>query len=75
MSYAVCERCKQGYMFPTELQSYGQLTVSRSGLSAINTPARAHTCGGCGYTEIYAADASKLRPADYPATPPGRDRK
>jgi hypothetical protein len=57
-------------LFPTELHSYGQLTVSKPGVSAINTPARSVTCGACGYTEIQAHDPAKLRPADYPAGPP-----
>ncbi len=70
MSYAVCTRCGRGYMFPTELHSYGQLTISKPAVSAINTPARSQTCGACGYTEIHAGDAAKLRPSDYPTTPP-----
>jgi hypothetical protein len=57
-------------MFPTELYSYGQLVVSRAGLSAINTPAKCSTCGACGYTEIFAQNATKIRPSDYPASPP-----
>ena len=70
MSYTICTRCGRGYMFPTELHSYGQLTVSKPGLSAINTPAHSQTCGVCGYTEIHAHDSVKLRPLDYPPTLP-----
>ncbi|HMA35996.1 MAG TPA: hypothetical protein VKY74_16150 [Chloroflexia bacterium] len=62
-------------MFPTELHSYGQLTVSKAGISAINTPARCTTCGACGYTEIFAHDSAKLRPADYPASAPDKRSK
>ncbi|HUS14333.1 MAG TPA: hypothetical protein VM536_04855 [Chloroflexia bacterium] len=74
MSYAICSRCQKGYLFPSELHSYGQMAVSKAGISAINTPARCSTCGVCGYTEIYAADAAKLRPNDYPAVPPKREK-
>ncbi len=70
MSYAVCPKCQKGYMFPTELHSYGQLAVSKPGISAINTPAKGSTCGACGYTEIVAQDSAKLRPVDYPGSPP-----
>jgi hypothetical protein len=75
VSYAVCARCQKGFMFPTELHAYGQLAVSRAGLSAISTPAKCHTCGVCGHTEIYAKDSAKLRPGDYPVAAPGAKEK
>jgi hypothetical protein len=75
VTYTVCQRCQKGYLFPTELHSYGQVSISKPGISAINSPIRARTCGACGYTEIYAQDGAKLRPVDYPATPPGKEPK
>ncbi len=75
MSYTVCQRCQKGYIFPTEMHSYGALSISKPGISAINTPAKSTTCGVCGYTEIYAGDGAKLRPLDYPAAQPANGKK